>query len=63
MIPLSVSQTGSCQTEMHEVLEAVVDAMPTEYYEDPEAFFSLVDGLCDPSGQRLSRRTIRLLIV
>jgi len=48
---LSFSQTGSCQTEVYGALAALVDAMPAGYCGDPEAFSSLVDGLCDPSGQ------------
>lgn len=52
-IPLFLSifpQSGFCQTEVYEALCATVDSMPAEYYGDAKAFSSLVDGLCDPTG-------------
>lgn len=36
---------------MFGTLVAVVDAMSLEYYADAKAFSSLVDGLCEPSGE------------
>lgn len=32
-------------------MKAVVDAIATGYYEDDAGFSSLVNGLCDPSGE------------
>ncbi|CAM9404711.1 unnamed protein product, partial [Hapterophycus canaliculatus] len=47
---------ASCQTEAGRALEAVVDAMPPEHYQDRERFSKLITGLCDPSARALKSR-------